>query len=144
MKIKCGKKGFLNIELFDAQLSLLIVGFILILSLFGNVKFCCSKCSKPKTNQTEMEMNLINETGKIDVFVLCIIIFIFLDPDNEANQIVWNREWSNSWPARSNFEKNFTRYNKFATFIDDNQTQVEVIEPEIEQITNLCEKAHLD
>mgnify|MGYP000045248144 CR=1 FL=1 len=74
MKINCGKKGFLNIELFDAQLSLLIVGFILILSLFGNVKFCCSKCTKPQ-DQNQMEMNLINESGKLLLFIFLLVLF---------------------------------------------------------------------
>ena len=68
---------------------------------------------------------------------------IFLDPDNEENRIVFNREWANSWPGRKQYDENFSRYNKFATFINE-ETQVEEVDKEIEQIANLCEKTHLD
>ena len=60
LNIKCGTKGFLNVDVFDSQLALLIVCCLMILSVFGNsVKFCFPKVNRPQSDETQM--NIISE-----------------------------------------------------------------------------------
>ena len=79
------------------------------------------------------------------MYIIHIFSYIFSgeDPDTSSNQTIWNGEWRNSWPGRSQYDESFQKYNKFSTFIEPPSDVVELDE-EVDQLTQQYAKTHLE